>query len=75
MSIILCSSDIICTVVLTGPYRGGVKTGELVHTSQTKMGLVKVEGKFYNRTTTPEKTEIEALCIHTTCVHAPHTHI
>ena len=57
--IILCSSGIICTIVPSGPYPGG---------------LAKVKGKF-NRTTTPEKMESEALCMHTTCVHAPHTHI
>ena len=31
-------SGIICTIVLTGPYSGGVKTGELVHTSQIQDG-------------------------------------
>jgi len=60
---------------------GGVKTGELVHTSQKPrwVGLVKIEVTFYNRTTTPEcsedrtavpsvvKTESE-LCV---CTHLP----
>ena len=31
-------SGIICTIVLTGPYPRGVKTGELVHTSQIQDG-------------------------------------
>jgi len=50
------SPGIIFTVVPPGPYPSGVKTGELVHTSQ-RCGLVKIEGKFYDRTTTPECSE------------------
>ena len=30
---------------------------QLVHTNQTKWGLVKIEGKFHDRTTTPECSE------------------
>jgi len=39
MSIIRWSLGIIGTVVPTGLYPGGVKTGELVHTSQSQDGV------------------------------------
>ena len=39
MSIIQWSPGIICTIVPTGLYPGGVKTGELVHTSQSQDGV------------------------------------
>ena len=32
-------------------------TGELVYTSQSQDGVAKIEGKFYNKTTTPECSE------------------
>jgi len=34
----MVESGLICTVVPTGLYPGGVKTGELVHTSQSQVG-------------------------------------
>ena len=51
-------SGVICTIVPTG----GVKTGELVHTSQSQDGvcMVKIEGK-YEKTTTPECSEDRVL--------------
>ena len=53
---------------------GGVKTGELLHTSQSQDG-VRWRFTFYDRITTPECSEDRkwALCMHT-CVNAPHTH-
>ena len=50
MSIILriqWSPGLLCTVMPTGPYPGRVKTGELVHTSQSQECLMKIEDKCY----------------------------
>ena len=48
-----------CIVVPTCPYPSGVKTGELVHTRQSQDGVWwrYIEGRFYDRTTTPECSE------------------
>ena len=75
-------------VLAIGPIGKLVNTGELAHTSQSqelaRLVLVKIEGEFYNRTTTAEcsedrtavpsmvKTESE-LYVHQ-CVSILHTH-
>ena len=80
---------IICTIVPTGLYSSGVKTGQLVHTSlsQDAWGLAKIEGKFYDNNHTRVQWQRQnscakcgedgklALCMHTMCRRSTHTHL
>ena len=45
--------SIICPIMPRGLYPGGLKTGELVHTSQSQDGI---DEEFYDRTTTPDSS-------------------
>ena len=79
------SLGIICTVVPTAPYSGGLKTGELVHTSQAKMGSGEdrrwvLEMNNHTRVQWRQDNCAEhgedgkwTLCMHT-CINTPHTH-
>ena len=58
VSVIRWSPGIICTVVPTGPYSGGGEDKWIsLYLPKSRWGLVKIEGEFHNRTTTPECSE------------------
>ena len=48
------SPSIICPIIPSGLYPGGLKTGELVHTSQSQD---RTGEEFYDRKTTPDSSE------------------